>query len=438
MENSKKWLRAIREVVQANRLFHLVYRDIIPPGIAFDDTRTLPRWWKWNDEEVVFQRRAGIPEASLTAMGVGTASTGGHWTRIIKDDLISEEAKLSESVMQRVREWFDSSLPLEKPPYKGNDLVVCTPWTYNDVYRYILEKYEYKLYRRSALEEDAEGNLVSLLPGHWSVEELVKEQERDPYYFSSQLMCRPRAGREVSFQPEWLRWGRMTGSEGEESFTIRNDCYDPQITEADAGVEPPQRVELRWMNKAILVDPAASDQTTKERSYLARTGIIVAGMDPWGRCFILDCWAGRRDPTDEIGWMLSMAQEWGVGRVAIEEVTFSNMYRHFLQIVANKRDIPITITPLKPGKRDKETRVQGLIPGFRAGLWYLNDTSALQRFKQEYLDFPYGKTRDLLDALAYYGEVLRRPETPEERDERRDMARSRVWPYTTVDPITGY
>jgi hypothetical protein len=152
VDNSKKWLRAMREIAMGNRLFQTVYKDLLPPGIHWADKdkgKSLPRWWKWNDQEILFERGTqGIPEASLTAAGVGSATTGGHWTFIVKDDLVSEDAKNSEAVMQRVKEWYDSSLPLEKPPYKGVELVVCTPWTYNDVYRYILEKYEVKLYRR--------------------------------------------------------------------------------------------------------------------------------------------------------------------------------------------------------------------------------------------------------------------------------------------------
>jgi hypothetical protein len=434
-ENSKKWLRAIREVMMTSKLFHMVYR--LPPGIAFDDNRSLPRWWKWNDEEVVINRpRAGIPEASLTAMGVGTASTGGHWSRIIKDDLISEEAKNSESVMARTKEWFDSSLPLENPPYKGNDLVVCTPWTYGDVYRMVLEKYEYKLYRRSALEEDAEGNLRSVMPSKWTVNELLKEQERDPYYFSAQMQCQPRAGREVSFNPEWLRWGHVVEHEGEPAFFIHNEHYDPTISEVPDD-EGSQVVPLWWCQKALLVDPAAADSDTKKRDYTARTGMVLVAIDPWGRKFVLDCWAGRRDPTDEILWMLEISGKWGTNKIAVEEVTFSNMYRHFLIKEAAKQNRALSFVSLKPGMRDKETRIQGKIPEFRAGLFYLNEIPALKKLQQEYIEFPYGRTRDLLDALAYDAEALRRPESPVEYERRIDEDRvSRI--MGGRDPVTGY
>jgi hypothetical protein len=439
MENSKKWLRAIREVVMGSRIFQMVYRDMLPPGIAWDDNRSIPRHWKWGDEEIVFNRpNLGTPEASLTAMGVGTASTGGHWSRVIKDDLVSEEAKGSDAVMQRVREWFDSSLPLEKPPYKGSDLIVCTPWTYGDVYRYVLEKYDYKLYRRSALETGPDGELVSVMPHKWTVEELLREQERDAYYFAAQMQCQPRAGREQSFHPDWLRWGKVVeaGMDGEPAFRIHKGDYDPERSEAVDEMAP-QEVPLWMMSKAVMVDPAAAEKNEKlARDPHCVTGIVVLGRDPWGRTFVLDSWGGRRDPLDEILWMLEMADRWGTNRIAIEEVTFSNMYRHFLLQEARRRDQFVTVTPLKPGKYDKETRIRGLIPKFREGMIYFSDAPGVKRFEQEYLEYPYGTTRDLLDAAAYMDEVLRRQETPGEMAERR--GRDRWQRAYSRDPVTGY
>jgi hypothetical protein len=80
--NSQKWLRAIKEVVQSSVLFQVLYEDLLPPGIAQWDVRSTPKWWKWSDDFLQFQRgKAGIPESSVTALGIGAASAGGHWAR---------------------------------------------------------------------------------------------------------------------------------------------------------------------------------------------------------------------------------------------------------------------------------------------------------------------------------------------------------------------
>ncbi len=46
--NVSKWIRASREVVQSNTLFQVLFRDLLPPGIARGDSRSMPRWWKWS------------------------------------------------------------------------------------------------------------------------------------------------------------------------------------------------------------------------------------------------------------------------------------------------------------------------------------------------------------------------------------------------------
>ena len=375
----------------------------------------------------MFERsRQGIPEASLTAAGVGTATTGGHWTFISKDDLVSEDAKNSESVMNRVREWYDSSLPLEKPPYKGVELIVCTPWTYNDVYRYILEKYEVKLYRRAVIELDPDtGDEVSLLPDKWTVAELHKERERDPYKFSSQMMCQPKAGKEQSFDPSWLRYFNVT-STSEPELIIPEDQfalgatkmlrdgqfgYDPNT--APTAVPPPLRLPYNSCARGLIVDPASSDKDSKAFSGASFTGMVVVAVDPWGRTFVMDGWRGKGNPYEVINHIFRLAERWQINRVGIEEVVFSLIYRYWLRDEARRRGRPLQIVPVKPRGRHKDDRIKQLIPGFRRGFYYLNSESkALAAMKREYLDFPYGASRDMLDALAYGPEVVKKPIDP--------------------------
>jgi hypothetical protein len=433
VDNAKKWLRAIREIVGSSRLFQLLYRDMLPPGVAFNDDRSMPRQWKWTDEELMFERSPGVPEASLTAAGVGTATTGGHWTHIIKDDLVSEDAKNSETVMERVREWFDASKPLEKPPYKGADLVVCTPWTYRDVYRYILENYDYRLYRRSVLEPGPDGNLRSLLPHKWTVDELLVEQAANPFRFSAQMMCRPRAGKEQSFDVAWLRYFDLVGPD----IIIRTQHYDPSISEYlydrhDPKAVPARAFPLSWCSMAVLVDPAAAEPN-RTSNHHARTGVLAVARDPWGRNYILDAWAEREEPGTVVDNILRMAQLYGIRSIGIEEVSFSLIYQYWLRQEAARRKVPVTVFGLPPLGRRKDDRIERLNPGFRNGLYYVRDHTNLRPFLQEYRDYPYGLTRDLLDALAYDSEILRLP--PFQHELAKDSDNHYV---DTRDPYTGY
>jgi hypothetical protein len=435
IENAAKWLRAIKDVVQSNLIFQTVFRDLLPPGIGRDDTRSMPRWWKWSDTEILFQRGAvGTPEASVTALGIRTASAGGHWPKTIKDDLISEDAVRSPADMEFSKEWFDKSLYLERPALKGWDLVVCTPWAYDDLYAHVLRKYNYKLYRRSALEDGE-----SIFPQKLTTDELLVQQERDPYGFSSQMLCQPRPGRDMAFQQEWLRYGMVKADPDYPDvpyFEIEPGDYDEEACVSPT-YAPPQRVALHTLSKAILCDPAPSEASERKRERNARNAIVVEGIDPWGRKYILDTWADRCDPADTIEMLFTMMDKWGTNVVGIEEVVFSLVYRHWMREIAERRNQHIRFVRLKPRGRDKDTRITGRIPDMRSGFYYLNRVGT-EKFIQEYLEYPYGGTRDLLDAWAYDVDALRRPQTDDEMEIGSYRKERDVWPHSSRNPVTGY
>ncbi len=410
IENTAKWIRAIRDVAASNELFQIVFRDLMPPGVSRNDTRTMPRSWKWSDTELQFQRDKITPEASITGLGIGAASAGGHWPKIIKDDLISEDAAKSPTVMAAAIEWFDKSLYLERPALKGWDLIPCTPWTYSDLYSYILRTYNYKLYRRAALEGDP---LTSIFPQKLSTKELIAQRERDPYGFSSMMMCRPRPGKDQAFELSWIRYGSITKTPDDEYFTIDPAHYSPDCREDTGSDTTPRQVPLHYMNKCLLFDPAPSEQSDRRREDKARNALVMQGVDPWGRRYVLDVWAGRENPTDVIEQVFTMLTEWGADHLAVEEVNFSMLYRHWIYTIAAQRKINLRVTKLKPERQQKDTRIVAKIPDMRRGLYYWNRATT-EPLRQEYLEYPYGDTRDLLDAWGYDRKALNRWSTPNE------------------------
>lgn len=431
--NSIKWLRAIREVVESSKVFQTLYRDLLPKGLL---EGSVAKRWKWNDAELQFQRDRIVPEASITALGVTAATTGGHWSHIIKDDILSFEAARSPVVMQMIREWVDSARNLESPAQKGNDLFVCTPWGYDDAYSYVLGKWgdEYQLYRRGALEGGE-----SIIPTKWSTPELMRMQQLDPYNFAAQYLCRPSAGRDVSFQQEWVRWSSVKPGPTGEQVTIDLAAYDPQARDSEVEELAPQSVPLHQLATVLLVDPAPSEETDRRAQPGSRNALVMTGLDPWGRYHVLDVWTGRSDPVDVIHKMLDMMKVWQCDTVAIEKVVFSVLYRHWLTQEADRRGQYVRTLDLEPQRRAKDTRINALIPPFRQGLFYLNRGSAgAKELVQEILEYPYSRTRDILDALGYAADVLRRPESSVEQHLRMMGDQHRTYPATSRDPVTGY
>jgi len=159
-------------------------------------------------------------------------------------------------------------------------------------------------------------------------------------------------------------------------------------------------------------------------------------MDPWGRKYHLEGRAMREDPVDVLDHIVQMSQAWGIDKVAIEEVNFSAVYRPLWDAIVRLKypDIYLSFQPVYTKNRDKDVRIKTLIPHHREGLWYYNDTLS-RRTLQELLEYPHGETRDLIDAAAYVDQVLSRPESPDERTQRRWRTYS---DQDSRDPRTGY
>jgi hypothetical protein len=448
---AKKAVGAIRQTVMGNKLFQDVYRDLLPTGIHYRDTQSMPRWWKWNDFELDFQgKRVGEPEYSISAHGVESSAVGGHWPKLIFDDLIGEKQKVSEAEMNRTREFIKGHVYLMRPAENSMVYVNCTPWTYRDVYYDLLANYNYKLYRRSALElPDGTPDIdkgESIFPSKLPTAQLRAMYRRDAAkgdaaVFWSQIMCIPKAGTDQSFSTEWVRWGTCDPAESDPIFYIEQPSYNPQVGwEVVGGERPTQTTPLRLLKKAIILDPAPSEKSDQAKQPRARNAILVEGIDCWGRRYLLETWAKRADYMEVIAQCFELATKWRCDRLFVEEVNFSNVYRHWISREQRSDGrfpgVRLSVVPLSPKGREKDTRILSRTASWQAGLYYVN-RGLCDQFLTELAEYPHGDTRDLLDCMGYDADpgVLPRPESYQEsrirrwRDHRADE---------TADPITHY
>lgn len=435
-DNTKKWLGAIKSYIEGSLIYQAVYRHLLPPGVAIGDARSTPRTVKWSDSEIDLEgRRLGETEHSISGWGIGSAATGHHWPKIIIDDPIGQKHADSETEMQAARNWVDNHVYLMRPSSQGHVYVNCTPWTYNDTAVQFTQKFGYKLYRRAALEDqsgDPDPYGQPIYPSRFTRELLVAEYETDPYKFWAQRMCRPKAGRDVSFRAEWVRTGSVvTDEHGEPWYHFHGPS---RIVD---GLPIPNLVRLSEMSKAMYLDPAASDPAKAVKLRHARHGLVTQAVDEYGRRAVLEAWADRVDPRSLIDHVFATARRWSVSTVYVEEVSFSNIYRFwFLDLQRTGQDYAgqyLAPVPVTTGGRDKEERILSLIPGFRRGDYYLN-TVGTTKLAVELTEYPHADTKDLVDALSY-GEKHTGPPGAESR------ARDDEWSGgggQDRDPLTGY
>jgi hypothetical protein len=240
------------------------------------------------------------------------------------------------------------------------------------------------------------------------------------------------AGRDMSFQRDWLRWATQQG----DKLVIEPASYSADAKVPEVEDTPTKSVQLDELHKILLVDPAPSENAELKREPGSRNALCMTGIDCYGRKYLLDLWVGRKDPADVITQMFAMCREWGCDTIAIEKVVFSVLYKHWIQARASQSGQYVRCLDLEPNRRAKDMRINALIPAFKQGLVYLNRTSpSVTEFVQEYVEYPHGGTRDILDAFAYGDDVLRRPESASEQHERM---LAEQYGRRNRDKVTGY
>ena len=337
-DNPKSWIQAILDIVEGSFLFQRIWREMIPPGISYWDKEsgvTKGRNHKWGAGGALFIRDAvGVPELSLEPHGISGTAVGRHYTHMILDDIIGKNAADSPAVMNSAVSWMDNHRPLERPAENGMELISCTPWAYSDVYSHALKKWpdEYVVYRRSILEDPETGqphsvNGKAIFPSKISTKKAKRLLKTDSFVNWAQYMCLPKAGKQQDFNDDWMRSGKIITSGKEPVFLINDSNYDPTIMDIECGEETaPQFIPLSWMQKAIILDPAPSKPTEIKAEPTAGNGVVVVGMDPWGRRYALDCGIYRETEIEILHHIMDFCERWQVNLIGIEEVNFSAVY----------------------------------------------------------------------------------------------------------------
>jgi hypothetical protein len=426
-DQAKSWIGSIRSIMEASHLYHALWPERLPPGIHFRDRsegKSVPRSWKWGDTGLLLPRTSlAVSELTFEPYGIGGSSTGKHYTHRIMDDLIGETAAESPAMIEDAIHFVGHARALERPPNGGCELVNCTPWAYRDCYTYMLTTWpdEYKVYRRSLLEHPLTGepDVVdgeSIFPENISTKAAKRMHEKDTFVFSSQYQCMPRAGRETAFDPDWVRPVQLeTDPGGEPCLRIPTSAYNADFRDGDSIGPAPNMVPLSWCDKAILVDPAPSKKGERSQEPRARNGLVVVAKDPWGRMHTLQSVGLREDPVTIMEAITWLAVRWRLHKIAIESVNFSAIYLPLFNALVRHRHprLELSWVPLIPKGEDKDTRIRRLMAPHREGLWYYN-LDQCGHVIQELLEYPNSETRDLVDAQAYWWQVLSRPAAPDE------------------------
>ena len=370
---SQHFLRRIKAVFEKNELFQWLFPEFIP------DWKNVV---KWSESEMQIPRQGVFPEASIETIGVGGKVTGRHYTVMIFDDLIEEQAANSLDELAKVQSWHDLSEPLFDSPEQGRELVIGTRWHVADLYGWLLDKDpRYKPYLRQAIEDG-----LPIFPQRFSVEWLENLRKTKPALFSCQYLNDPLREGLTEFQSFWLKSWEL----GESGQTIIRE--DGQI------------VRLADLNRYVHVDPAISD-----RPGACRSAVTVTGMDQAGRIYLLDLWvkrgAGISETVDQI---LRLNRRWKPILTTVESVAYQKALAQILRERALSGGQYVRVVEYKPGSL-KEGRIRKLQDYFIKGLFVPKVHSFVGEFRTEFIQFPIGTSVDILDSIAQGPDVWHRP-----------------------------
>lgn len=369
---ASKFLTEISGHFTSNTLLMGLFPEVVPN----------PRKHRINNQELELPRTENWSEPTIDTMGVGGKSQGRHFNYLKLDDLIGDKARDSKAEMETAKDWFDniqsffSSFTRDKLDLTG------TRWSLTDLYAHAMDDYQKRLlkYIRPAEEYNPKTKqLEPIFPEEFTTEsfQILKKKKK---IWSSQYANNPEEF-DTTFDSAWLRFyswhpsGNMILFTGEER-TIRH----------------PQECDIN-----ILFDPAMS----------GKSGILVTAQDSKGDVYVLEAIKEELAPPEACNLIFKLVQKWRPRMVAIEEVLFSGLFKHWFESEMKLRGIRFFIQPVKTAGRAKEARVRGLTNYFEAGkiIFHQDQLDLIQEFKQ------FGSTEDyhMLDALAYGPEIWRVP-----------------------------
>lgn len=371
--NAERFLRAIRQHAEGNKIFRALYSEVIPK-----DTRKV----RWNDSELDFVRQGHYPEPTIDTIGMTGAATSRHYRHITIDDPISEEAVKSEKVMNDTITRLSGFTALLTKPEYDTTWIVGTRWAFWDVYQWYIDNYGDKLgkFFRSVIDPYT-GELI--FPELISADTLaLKRRILGEYRFSCLYMNNPRNNDVQDLNVEDLRWYSWAA----------DGKHIELFTESRGELSNIRQVRIDQLQLFVTVDLAPAETATSDRN-----AVILCGITPWNEVIILDVFAQRCTPLEVIDHLVDLHKRFGHFKLGIEDVAYQKAFKYFLKDYATKLGIYFNVVPLKAvGK--KVVRIRGLQPVLATGKIYADPKQHLLR--SEMADFPLGKHDDVIDALS--------------------------------------
>jgi len=351
---------------------------------------------RFSEKGIELPRHGIYPEPTISARGVDSVITGGHYDVHIFDDVVDETTAFSETDMERVIRWFKNSSPLFVRRNEGIRIVVGTRWAMQDLYQYIIDRGGHETWiigpylddpaRRLGFSGD-DGDL--LFPeglGHETIAGYLEDME--DIFFSYQILNKPVVEGLLRFRPDgikyynWVEYGHLLVADAVQynvGNLFRTMCIDPSLGRT-----------------------AESDEFA----------VTIFGWDRvTARGFLLGLSHGRIDPRLQAIKIMELHKKWKPHKTGIEHAGYQLALKSFTEEFMRQQNYFFWIDPLKPkqgaGKSNKSTRIEGLQPYVMNGqIYFTRDQGPLIKQMLGFQPRPDGSTGlkhdDLIDSASMH------------------------------------
>jgi phage terminase large subunit-like protein len=311
----------------------------------------------WSDTRLTVRRPADVIGPSLTAVGVGSGSTGARADLLVCDDIVDVRAIASRAERDRVKDHFRNNLMNLLEP-DGRFWGLCTPWHRDDLNAELKRAGTYPLFRRAVGDD-----LKPVWPERWSRKALAaRREEVGPVAFARGYRLVPLADDDVMIPAA--------------SVQFWTEPAEPDLV-------------------ILSVDPALSTHARADRSAL----VVLAKCGNEVRC--LDALARRVATPDLVSLIAAVDRRWGPGVIVFEG---NGAFRGIADLMTRQAAFGPKVRSVSQSK-DKGSRVAAFSVPVSNGSFRLKGCGGIvdpgqQELLDEMTTFPVGEHDDLLDAAA--------------------------------------
>lgn len=354
--NAQKTVHSIRGIVEGNKLYQLLFPEVIP---NFGKTR-------WSDSCACLRRPVDFPEGTFEAAGVGSNIIRRHFNIIIEDDTVApKKDELTGQEAMPTREDIEKAVGFHKLtiPLLINEfderIVIGTRWASYDLINYVKKNESFAEFDKKCTKEDGKPRYKK-----FSLSRLKDIREGlSSAMFSSLYLNTPLAKEDMSFNPDWIVY-------------------------YEEGEVPEEGVCI------VTIDPADPPTGKAGQDYTA----IVCCKHTKKGIYVKKYKRERVSDKKMIDLAFRMAVEEDAVKIRIETNRYPHLEAAFKEAMAQK-GLHYIIETVK-GKINKEVRIKNrLSPLFENGVIKLRKN--MGALEEEMFTFPKGEHDDIIDALSW-------------------------------------